>query len=223
MATIYKDAEQALVGSIRAEGLSVVVNGAPPATFRLGESFVQSQLINFADLQSSCFISGKFDLLVDLASGGAAVPDIKMARVRDANVAKYGRQLHAYKYALDHPKAGSLRHDRPVEQLGLIVYAPHRFSSFSDGNGRKGALIGDVTWVEIPCDDSAFLRFLHDVVALLDGPTPEPSRDCKWCAYRSISSSQAVEPSYEFQLKRSLQLVRQKKSVLKRAHVKTRR
>jgi hypothetical protein len=43
-----------------------------------------------------------------------------------------------------------------------------------------------MSWHEVKRDDAAFYRFLHEVVALLDGPLPDPdSEQCDWCSYRS--------------------------------------
>jgi hypothetical protein len=199
MAQIYKDSEQAVIDRIEAEGLQYVVDQAPVATFVRGETYIRSQSINFPDLKSRCYISGKFDLLCNLVEGGGAVvPDCKMARVKDANVGRYARQLSAYKYCMDHPAPGKFRHDRPIERLGLIVYSPECFDMIEAENERPGALVGGMTWVEIQYDEAAFLSFLHDVVALLDGPMPPPTEDCPWCKYR-LDSAVAVtgRPSFE--------------------------
>jgi PD-(D/E)XK nuclease superfamily len=183
MATIYKQAEGAIVDRLRTEGLSSVVNGAPNGRLRFGERWVRSRRIYFPEHSATCYISGKFDLLADLESGGHAVPDIKMSRVKDPYLAKYGRQLHSYAYALAHAGPGSLSL-APTERLGLIVFEPN---SFANAGGGRGSLVGALNWVEIPRDDYSFMQFLSGVVSMLAKPSPpEPSRDCVWCAYRGI-------------------------------------
>jgi hypothetical protein len=108
MATIYKQAEGAIVNRLRTDELSSVVLGAPCARLTFGERWVRSQLIHFTDHPSTCFISGKFDLIAALGDGGYAVPDIKMSKVKDPYLQKYGRQLHSYAYALEHAERGFL-------------------------------------------------------------------------------------------------------------------
>jgi len=183
MATIYKQAEGAIVARLRTEELSGVVNDAPRGHLRFGERWVRSRVISFPDLRSTCFISGKFDLLADLESGGYAVPDIKMSKVKDPYLAKYSRQLHSYAYALEHARPGSISLT-PIRRLGLIVFEPDAFASGRAGNGF---LRGAVDWIEIQRDDAAFVRFLSAVVSMLEAPVPpEASPDCNWCGYRGI-------------------------------------
>jgi hypothetical protein len=185
MASIYKQTEGAIITRLRSEELSSIVGGAPRGCVRYGERWVRSHVITFPDLRSTCFISGKFDLLVDLQAGGYAVPDIKMSKVKDPYLVKYGRQLHSYAYALEHPRPGSLLL-RPIERLGLIVFEPDAFANGEPGNGF---LCGTVSWVDIQRDDAAFMRFLAGVVAMLEEPMPpEASPDCGWCRYRGIGS-----------------------------------
>lgn len=183
MATIYKQAEGAIIKRLRAEELSSAVNGAPEGRVRFGERWVRSLSICFPGHQSTCFISGKFDLLADLENGGMAVPDIKMSKVKDPNLPKYARQLHSYAYALEHAALGSLSLG-PVTRLGLIVFEPNTFGNSGTGNG---SLTGALNWIEIKRDDNAFLEFLSEVVTMLEQPVPpEPAPDCAWCAYRDV-------------------------------------
>lgn len=183
MATIYKQAEGVIVDRLRTEDLSEVVSAAPRGRLQSGERLVRSRPITIPGHRSTCFISGKFDLLIALEGGGYAVPDIKMSKVRDPNLIKYGRQLHSYAYALEHAKLGSPSLS-PIERLGLIVFEPDSFSNSQPGSG---SLIGPVNWVEIPRDDDAYLEFVSELVIMLERPVaPEPSPDCIWCTYRGI-------------------------------------
>jgi PD-(D/E)XK nuclease superfamily len=183
MATIYKQAESAIVTKLRTEELSCVVNGAPRGYLRFGERWVRSRTISFPERKSTCFISGKFDLLADLQAGGYAVPDIKMSKIKDPYLVKYGRQLHSYAYALEHARTGSLSLS-PIQRLGLIVFEPN---TFTNGRAGNGFLRGAVNWIEIDRDDAAFMNFLAEVVSMLEEPVlPEASPDCSWCGYRGI-------------------------------------
>ena len=185
MATIYKQAEGAIVNRLRTNELSSVVLGAPRAQLTCGERWVRSQPIRFTDHPSTCFISGKFDLIAALGDGGYAVPDIKMSKVKDPYLEKYARQLHSYAFALEHAERGSLSLS-PVQRLGLIVFEPE---SFAHGGPGNGALRGPLNWIELQRDDKSFTEFLCDVVCMLEQAVPpEPSPDCPWCKYRGSSN-----------------------------------
>jgi hypothetical protein len=106
-----------------------------------------------------------------------------MSKVKDPNLVKYGRQLHSYAYALEHARPGSPSLNT-VERLGLIVFEPDSFNNPQPGTG---SLTGAVNWVEIPRDDAAYLKFLSELVSMLEEPCPpEASPNCNWCMYRGI-------------------------------------
>jgi hypothetical protein len=183
MAAIYKQAEGAIVDRLRIEGLSRVVSGAPQGRLLFGERWVRSRIISFPGCTSTCFISGKFDLLADLGTGDYAVPDIKMSKIKDPYLVKYGRQLHSYAYALENARSGSLS-ITPIRRLGLIVFEPDEFARVEAGDG---SLRGAINWVEVQRDDVAFMKFLATVVSMLENPVPpEASPECSWCGYRGM-------------------------------------
>lgn len=187
MAAIYKHAEGAIVKRLTLSDISWVVLGAPKGKLIAGERWVKSDIIRPPGCAASCFISGKPDLLVELDGGGFAVPDVKMAHVKDPYLEKYGRQLHSYAYALEHPQRGALSVS-PVRRLGLIVFEPGGVPLTVPRPG-SGLLEGLVNWVEIKRDVNAFMNFLGEVVTLLEKPEPpDSSPDCEWCAYRGSGS-----------------------------------
>jgi hypothetical protein len=154
----------------------------PPGIVTLGEKRVQSSPIKFDDLESTCFIAGRFDVVAELDDGSCAVMDFKTGTPSDDKVGMYGRQLHAYAIALENPAEGALKL-YPISRMGLLYYTPDTCEY--TGNDRQ-VLEGQMTWHEVNRDDATFRRFLHDVISLLDGPLPEaePER-CDWCSYRS--------------------------------------
>ncbi len=118
------------------------------------------------------------DLLIDCDDGTKAVVDCKTTEPRSVHLATYGRQLHAYATALEHPSAG-----RPetVSSLGLLCFVPDTF----EAENSTATLSGDVHWVEVPQDDRGFVAFLGEVVAVLDEPEPPIAWEgCPWCAQR---------------------------------------
>ena len=154
----------------------------PPGTVTLGEKKVRSTPIKFDDLESTIYISGRFDVVAELDDGSYAVMDFKTGNPKEDTANMYGRQLHAYALALENPAAGALEL-KPVTRLGLLYFTPDRCEYA--GNNRQ-VLEGQMTWHEITKDEDAFRSYLREVLSLLDGspPAAEPG-SCNWCRYRS--------------------------------------
>ena len=154
----------------------------PPGIVKYGEQRVQSVPIKFDDLESTCVIAGRFDVVAELDDGSFAVLDFKTGNPSEEKIDMYGRQLHAYAFALENPAKGALKLS-PVSRMGLLYYTPDTCEFI--GNNRQ-VLTGRMSWHEVKRDDAAFHKFLHEVVALLDGPLPEADTEqCDWCSYRS--------------------------------------
>jgi len=139
---------------------------------------ITSAPIEIPDRPLRLVIRGAFDSVVRFEDGTLAVCDFKTAPVKEQYNAKYGRQLHAYAYALSHPASGSLALP-DIQRLSLGVFEPRAFSR----NGADGAVLqGATAWIDIPYDAAAFARFLDEVAALLEmRAAPPPSRDCEFC------------------------------------------
>ncbi len=154
----------------------------PPGTVTLAEKQVRSAPLRFDGLQSTCYISGRLDAVVQFDDGSYGVIDFKTGDPSDDKTAIYSRQLQAYALALENPAPGA--HSLgPVSRLGLLYFTPDVCRYV--GNGRQ-EMSGPMTWIEIPKDDRAFRNFLKEVILLLDGPLPDPERqNCDWCQYRS--------------------------------------
>ncbi len=154
----------------------------PPGIVKYGEQRVQSVPIKFDDLENTCVIAGRFDVVAELDDGSFAVLDFKTGNPSEEKVDMYGRQLHAYAFALENPAQGALKLS-PISRMGLLYFTPD--SCEYTGNDCQ-VITGRMSWHEVKRDDAAFHKFLHEVVALLDGPLPDPdSEQCDWCSYRS--------------------------------------
>jgi len=153
----------------------------PAGTVRFGERWVESGPLPLADHTLQAYIKGKFDSVVAFDDGSYGVVDFKTSEPRPAHVAFYGRQLHAYAYALQHPASDKLSLS-PISKLGLLVVAPQAMEKTSSG---RIAYLGSGTWIPIPMDEPAFLGFLSEVIGLLEqGERPAASENCPYCQYR---------------------------------------
>ena len=154
----------------------------PSGRVRFGEQWVESGPLPMPGHTLQGYIKGKFDTAVAFDDGSYGVVDFKTSEPKPTHVAFYGRQLHAYAYALQHPASGKLSLS-PISRLGLLVVAPQAMEVTSSG---RIAYLGDVTWIEIPQDEPAFLKFLDQVIGLLEQGEPPPAAEsCPYCQYRA--------------------------------------
>lgn len=156
--------------------------GPPPGIVSYGEKHVRSKTLEFSGCESTCYINGRFDIVAGLDDRSYAVFDFKTGSPSDEKAEMYGRQLHAYSLALEHPADGALALS-PISSLGLIYFTP---DSCAHPGPLRQILEGDMKWIAVRRDDTVFMGFLESVVRLLDGPTPptEPS-SCDWCKFRT--------------------------------------
>jgi hypothetical protein len=153
----------------------------PPGIVTYGERRVQSVPLAISGTVSTCYISGRFDIVAELDNGSFAVMDFKTGNPSDEKSEMYSRQLHAYAFALENPADGVLKLN-PVSKLGLLYFTPDVCQQLA---ADRQVLEGQLKWVEVERDDSAFISFVEEVVKLLDGPLPEARPDtCDWCKYR---------------------------------------
>lgn len=161
-----------------------LVTGAPRGNIKYSDEWVESQPINFTDINSACFIRGKFDSIVQFDDNAYGVIDFKTADISTNHINTYARQLHAYAYALENPTPRGFSCE-PISKLGLIIYEP---TTFACGLQGEAMLNGNLRWLEVPLDNESFLSFLHEVAAVIDAnEPPSPSPTCEWCKYREKS------------------------------------
>ena len=108
--------------------------------------------------------------------------DFKIGNPSTESAYLYGRQLHAYAYALEHPGSSELALS-PVTKLGLLYFYPSNINQQSIEWLNYKA---DITWIEIRKDEEGFLKFISEVLDVLELPeAPEHSPNCQWCGYLS--------------------------------------
>ena len=114
---------------------------------------------------------------VYIGDDGVLVIDAKMTDSKDEDLAKFNRQLHAYKYALENPAE---KEPITVSKMGLLIVSP------TDIKPYKGHVYYKVKpiWKEVPIDMVNFFAFIGIVERLLSGPAPAPTSSCKWCQYK---------------------------------------
>ena len=158
----------------------------PPGTVSHGEKSVRSQIIQLPKHNDTCYISGRFDIVVSFEDGTYGVIDFKTSNPNTESANLYSRQLHAYAYALEHPDHGALAL-YPVTKLGLLYFYP---SSIDQQGIERLSYEADITWVEIKKDEQSFLNFIDELLDVLESPAaPEHSPDCRWCKYTQKLSS----------------------------------
>lgn len=183
MPTIFTVIDEQMRQSLHGRRTDGVALGMPPGVFEYGERWVESETISVQtpDAILRCFVQGRFDTVVRLDDGTYAVVDFKTTERSAEQIPLYARQLHAYAWALEHPKAGELGLG-PVTRLGLLVFEPAKFSPTGEASV---ALSGGLTWIEVERDDGAFLGFLAEALSVLEKPAPPGGAPlCPWCVYR---------------------------------------
>ena len=184
MPGIFTKIDALMKGYFQSKTTSDIYGGLPAGVVKFGEKWVQSQPISYPNHLDQCYIRGKFDTVVEFDDGSFGIVDFKTSEPKAHHVAFYGRQLHAYAYALESPAPGKLAL-RPISRLGLLVVEPNQMLKTQQGHI---AYVGEVTWQEIPRDDISFMAFLDKVMSVLEQPMPPPAAsECKWCEYRAAA------------------------------------
>ena len=152
----------------------------PPGTVSYREKFVRSQPIQLPNHDATCYISGRFDIVVSFDDGSYGVIDFKTSNPSKDSARMYSRQLHAYAYALEHPASGKLALS-PVTKLGLLYFYPDNINQSSIDRLNYEA---EIVWVEVEKDEEGFLKFINKVLNLLElAEVPMHSPSCQWCRY----------------------------------------
>jgi len=154
----------------------------PPGVVKYGEKYIKSEPIRLSDYKATCFIRGRFDIVVEFDDKTYGVIDFKTGNPKEEYYALYSRQLHAYAYALEHPSPGDFSLF-PISKLGLLYFYP---SKISQPSIEWLSYDAEIHWVEINKDEQGFLDFVGEVLSVLESAEPpNPSSDCPWCGYIS--------------------------------------
>ena len=153
----------------------------PAGTCVHDEAWVASRVLYLDDVPVPFRFKGRVDHLMAFADGTWGIIDYKTTDQSTANVRKYGRQLHAYAWALEQAAPDTL-HRAPITRMGLLCLNPAELTDFCSGHHATVQLTP--TWVEVPRDDAAFAQFLAEALALLAEPDPPGAgSDCEICNY----------------------------------------
>lgn len=158
--------------------MAEIAPGLPAGTVIHGEKKVKSVPLTVPGTASTVTLGGRFDLIAELADGTFCVLDGKTAKPSRSRTALYGRQLHAYAFALEQPAEGFLR-VAPVSTLGILYCYPDASELPRPGTQ---AFSGTLSWEGVPRDDGGFLAFLGEVARTLDAPRLDP-QDCAHCVH----------------------------------------
>jgi len=184
MPKIFLRIDAAMKAYFTGKATAEVTSVLPPGTIDCKERWVRSARISRAGRSSTCFINGRSDAVVRFDDGSHGVIDFKTSEIREEHAGLYGRQLHAYAYALEHPAQGRPALSR-VTRLGLLCVEPSDMARTPEG---LYCYRGEAAWIECPRNEAAFLEFIGEVLAVLERPEPPPAAEgCQWCDYRDVA------------------------------------
>lgn len=151
----------------------------PPGVVEHGEKRVKSIPIKKDGSINTCFIRGRFDLVVRFDDGSFGIIDCKTTKPSEGKNRLYSRQLHSYAYALENPAPGELGLS-PISKLGLLYFVPVGLEQI---NNTRQAFQGDLVWQELKRDNKGFLEFMNGLIAILDSETiyPDTCEHCEYC------------------------------------------
>lgn len=152
----------------------------PPGIVKYGEEFVKSDRFDIPRHNDTCFIYGRFDIVIEFDDGSFGIIDFKTGNPKSEYSDLYSRQLHAYAYALENPSPNSIKLS-PVSFLGLLYFYP---SKVSQENVEWLSYDSKISLIEIKKNDQNFLKFIEEVLGLLESKKLPPSDpQCYWCKY----------------------------------------
>ena len=153
----------------------------PPGKVLDGGKGVYSAPISLPGHTASVYIRGLYDTVLKFDDGSYGVIDFKTSTPKPYHMEFYGRQLHAYAHALEHPAEGML-HLAPISVLGLLIVEP---ALMTDGPGERVNFEHNITWMPVAYNPDTFTTFLDQVLTVLELPQPPDSAEkCGWCTYR---------------------------------------
>lgn len=164
-----------LQNSIMGMNLQDIHPSLPSGIVEIQEGHMRSLPI----LDVNCFISGRFDILCRLDDGTYAVIDFKITTPDEEKIQKYATQLHAYKYALEHPDNGKA--PIQISKMGVVSINPESMKLL-DG---KIVFNTTPTWHPITENMDSFYALIKEIAKVLDGELPPISDTCTLCKYRN--------------------------------------
>ncbi len=170
-----------------------------PGVIRCGGGWVESGGMRPEGRKSGAYVVGKIDSLVEFEDKSWGVLDFKTTETRGEHLSKYGRQLNAYAYGLQHPAStprsvkGEPLKLSPISRIGLLCMEP---SALTQPEAGRHVYEAAVKWIDLPQDAAAFRAFVGEILALLEGPLPPPTPECDWCQYvRTLGGAPPPAPA----------------------------
>lgn len=175
MPGVFSAINTRLQGSVVCKNLKSISSTLPDGKVIKQEGWIDSVVIP----ETSVFIKGKYDLLVENNDGTYTLVDLKISQPDIEKIDKYKTQLNAYKFALENPKVGD-----PVKitKLALLVFYPDKVL-YKDNNTFVSF---PPKWLDVPLDTDGFINFIKDIDLLLKEELPSEGPECKWCKYRHV-------------------------------------
>lgn len=153
----------------------------PPGVVKYGERYVKSKPIRLPGHSTTCFISGRFDIVIEFEDRTYGIVDFKTSSPNEKYINLYSRQLHAYAYALENASWDSKLLLSPITKMGLLYFSPSRVNQQNVG---QISYYADVKWVEVSKDKQGFLNFIDGALHVLEPDSPpEAPTTCSWCNY----------------------------------------
>ena len=140
-----------------------ITDALPEGKIEFGSKWIQSRPFADKNTGNKCYIKGVTDTVLGFNDNSFGVIDFKTSHVKDENVEKYSRQLHAYALALENAADGKPSLS-PITRIGLFVVQPNQFLK---NENNEYLFKNIVKWQEIKRDDIKFFKFLKEVVDLL--------------------------------------------------------
>ena len=157
-----------------------ITEDLPDGKVEFGDKWIQSKPFSDKKTGNKCFIKGKTDTVLGFNDKTYGVVDFKTTSVKESNITKYSRQLHAYALALENAAEGKPSLS-PIAKIGLFVVEPKKLIKNEEG---KYLFENAVSWQEIKRDDEVFLEFLREVMSLLhQNKMPNSGHYCSYCKY----------------------------------------
>ena len=184
MPSIFNAIDGAMKQCFLGQPIPAFLPELPPGLFYAADGWVESSPLILPGHIATLTLRGRYDTVLAFDDGTYGVCDFKTITPKSEHVSFYGRQLHAYAYALENPAPGKAMF-APVSRLGLLAWDPQRYVQRDHPNGTlNGYFGGQLHWVPVPRDDGRFLTFMDEMLTLLERPDPPAASPvCPYCNF----------------------------------------
>ncbi len=183
MPKIFTKIDLAMKNYFMGRACGEISDELPAGRMFMASRWVESAPMVFPNHSLQPYFRGVFDAMLEFDCGGYGLIDFKTSEYVPSQLPFYKRQLNSYVYSLEHPAPEKLSLE-PITHMGLVYYTPEDLIKFDEGHL---SLKGIAHWKKIERDDADFLRFIDEVLTVLELPEPpEPDPDCEYCRYRAL-------------------------------------